>query len=298
MTLDALLSWEALSSLDPTVLAIPLFGLTMLAEFLALRKRADLKGYTLVDTAGSLAQGVGYLLSHVPWALVIIAGYGVLEPLALFDIEPVWWTWILVFVLDDFFFYWAHRFGHEVHLGWAGHHTHHNSQHYNLSTALRQSWTEQLWHPFFQLPLILLGFPMEMVFTSLSFSLLYQYWLHTELIGRMGWFGLVFNTPSHHRVHHGANAQYLDRNYAGILIVWDRLFGTFEPEVAPVVYGTTTGFDRQHPLVVAFHQYGVMFRKAAAARTFRGRWMALFGPPGWEEAEASGPATPREPHIA
>jgi sterol desaturase/sphingolipid hydroxylase (fatty acid hydroxylase superfamily) len=286
-----------LSSLDPTILAIPVFGITMLVEFLALRRRPGLKGYTLVDTAGSLAQGIGYLLSHAAWVLAVIAGYELLAPYALFDIEAAWWSWILVFVLDDLCFYWAHRFGHEVHLGWAAHHTHHSSQHYNLSTALRQSWTEQLFHPLFQLPLILLGFPMEMVFTSLAVSLLYQYWLHTELIDRMGWFGLVFNTPSHHRVHHGANPQYLDTNYAGILIVWDRLFGTFEPEVEPVRYGTTTGFDRQHPLVVAFHQWGVMLRQAATATTPRGRVMAVFGPPGWTEPKRTDPSPPRVPRA-
>lgn len=270
-------------TLDPMLLAIPFFSVTMAAEFLALRKRGDLKGYSLIDSAGSLTQGVGYLVTNALWRIVALGALAWISQHALFDIGFAWWAWPVVFVLDDLLFYWFHRFGHEVHLGWAAHHTHHSSEHYNLSTALRQSWTEQLYHPLFTVPLILLGFPLEMLIASWSFSLLYQYWLHTELIGSMGWFGLVFNTPSHHRVHHGANPEYLDRNYAGVLIVWDRIFGTFEPERAPVVYGTTTGFDRQQPLIVAFHQTGVMLGAFVGARTMRARLMAFLGPPGWSE---------------
>lgn len=268
---------------DPVLLALPFFGLTMAVEFLLLRGRHDVKGYTLVDSAGSLTQGVGYLLTNALWRIPVLAGMVWLSQFSLLELETNWLLLPLVLVADDFFFYWHHRFGHEVHLGWAAHHTHHSSQHYNLSTALRQSWLEQLYHPLFGLPLVLLGVPVEMLIASWTISLLYQYWLHTELIGSMGWFGRVFNTPAHHRVHHGANAEYLDRNYAGILIIWDRMFGTFEPERARVVYGTTTGFDRQQPLVVAFHQAGVMLRSFAAARTWRGRFMAFFGPPGWVE---------------
>ena len=270
-------------TIDPVLLAIPLFGLTMAAEFIALRRRGDLKGYELVDSAGSLTQGVGYLLTNAVWRIPVLAFLAWLSDFAIVDVDPSWWWLPVVMVADDFFFYWHHRFNHEVHLGWTAHHTHHSSQHYNLSTALRQSWTEQIYHPLFGVPLILLGVPVEMLVASWTLSLLYQYWLHTELIGSMGWFGRIFNTPSHHRVHHGANAEYLDRNYAGILIVWDRMFGTFEPEVAPVIYGTTTGFDRQQPFVVAFHQAGVMVCAAADARTWKGRLMAFFGPPGWSE---------------
>jgi sterol desaturase/sphingolipid hydroxylase (fatty acid hydroxylase superfamily) len=268
-------------NLDPVLIAIPFFCVTMVVEFLLLRGRTDLKGYTLVDTAGSLTQGVGYVLSNSLWRLVVLAGFGWLSQFSLFTIESGWAAFLALIVLDDFLFYWFHRFGHEVHIGWAAHHTHHSSQHYNLSTALRQSWTEQLYHPLFGIPLVLLGFPLELMAMGWAFSLIYQYWLHTEMIGKLGWFGKVFNTPSHHRVHHGANPEYLDRNYAGVFVVWDRLFGTFVPEVAPVVYGTTTGFDRQQPFVVAFHEYGVMFGEALRAKTWRGRIGALLAPPGW-----------------
>ena len=270
-------------TLDPMLFAIPFFSITMALEFFALRGRDDAEGYELVDAAGSLGQGIGYLVTNAVWRIPVLAGLVWLSGFSLVDVEISWWMLPVVMVADDFLFYWHHRFGHEVHLGWAAHHTHHSSRFYNLSTALRQSWTEQLYHPLFGIPLVLLGVPVEMLIASWTLSLLYQYWLHTELIGSMGWFGAVFNTPSHHRVHHGANPEYLDRNYAGILIVWDRLFGTFEPERAPVSYGTTTGFDRQQPLVVAFHQTGVMVRSFLSARTARGRLMAFFGPPGWSE---------------
>lgn len=270
--------------IDPVfLLALPFFGLTMLLEWLALRKRRHLKGYTARDSFGSLGMGVGFLVIDVGWKGVMIAFFAWLYQFRLFDLEAVWWTWLLLVVLDDFCMYWSHRLGHEVRLLWCAHHNHHSSEHYNLSTALRQSWTEELYKPLVWAALPLLGFPVEMILVQMALNLLYQYWLHTELIGKLGWFGLVFNTPSHHRVHHGRNARYLDRNYGGIFIVWDRLFGTFQAEDEPVDYGVTVPVRTFNPARIAVAEFAAMGRDLRAARTWRGRLGAIFARPGWRE---------------
>ena len=191
-------------------------------------------------------------------------------------------VFFLALVVEDFVYYWKYRVGHEVRFFWAAHVTHHSSQHYNLSTALRQTWTGWFTHYFFYWPLPLLGFDPMLLLTVSSVSLLYQFWIHTELIDRMpAWFEAVFNTPSHHRVHHGTNVQYLDRNHAGILIVWDRLFGTFEPEHAPVTYGLTKNLERFDPITIAFHEWVAMARDVRRARTWRDRVGYVLRPPGW-----------------
>jgi sterol desaturase/sphingolipid hydroxylase (fatty acid hydroxylase superfamily) len=153
-----------------------------------------------------------------------------------------WWVWILILFADDFTFYWHHRLSHEIRVLWAAHVNHHSSTTMNLATALRQSWAEQLYKYFWWLWLPVVGFPPLMILMMMSISLIYQYWVHTELIRKMPkWFEFLFNTPSHHRVHHASNVRYLDQNHAGILIIWDRLFGTFaeERDDEKPVYGIT-----------------------------------------------------------
>jgi sterol desaturase/sphingolipid hydroxylase (fatty acid hydroxylase superfamily) len=191
---------------------------------------------------------------------------------------------VVVFFADDLAYYWFHRAHHEVRILWASHVVHHSSRHYNLSTALRQTWT-----PFgslvFWAPLALVGVPPWAIFLVQSVSLLYQFFLHTERVGRLPrpveW---VMNTPSHHRVHHGVNNAYLDRNYGGILIVWDRLFRTFEPEGERVVYGLTTQLRTFNPLVVATHEYVAIWRDLRAARRWRDRAGFVLRGPGWRPA--------------
>jgi sterol desaturase/sphingolipid hydroxylase (fatty acid hydroxylase superfamily) len=192
-------------------------------------------------------------------------------------------VWLLAFIFYDFLFYWMHRAGHEVRMMWASHVNHHSSEHYNLSTALRQSWTEHFFAWGFWWPLALVGLPFEVFITISTVNLLYQYWLHTELIGDMGAFGWLFNTPAFHRVHHGVNLEYLDKNYAGMFIIWDRMFGTFEPEVAQVRYGITTKLETYNPVKVAFHEWVAMFHDARQAKTWRGRLGIFLRPPGWRE---------------
>jgi sterol desaturase/sphingolipid hydroxylase (fatty acid hydroxylase superfamily) len=188
---------------------------------------------------------------------------------------------VALFFAEDFVYYWWHRASHEVRLLWAAHENHHSSRHYNLSTALRQSWTTPFTTVPFYVFLPLLGFHPFMVATQVGVSLLYQFWLHTELVGRLGPFEWLFNTPSHHRVHHGTNLEYLDRNHGGILILWDRLFGTFEPERAPVRYGLTKNIDTFSPFRIAFHEWASMARQAWSGRGLREALGYVLLPPGW-----------------
>lgn len=270
----------------PVYYAIPFFLVTMIIEWAILRReqKSELAGYTGKDSAASIAMGLGNVGVSVAFKIVSVGFFVLLSQFAVFEMPmTAWWAWVLLFVIEDFCYYWFHRAGHEVRFFWAAHVNHHSSTHYNLSTALRQSWTTPITGPLFWAPLPLLGFSVEMILIAQSVSLLYQFWLHTELIGSMGPFGWVFNTPSHHRVHHGRNTEYLDRNHAGILVIWDRLFGTFEPEVAPVDYGLTTNLDTYNPVRIAFHEWAAMFRDVAHGKTLRGKLGYLFCPPGWRE---------------
>jgi len=265
--------------------AIPAFLVLMVVEILwarrAVAEQAPLRGYELRDTATSLTMGI---VNVVISGFTKVATYAILVWLYQYRVVTLGTgvlAWVLLFFAEDFCYYWFHRTSHEVRLFWAAHVNHHSSQHYNLSTALRQSWTTPFTGPIFWWPLPLLGFAPWMVLTQQAISLLYQFWLHTEAIGRLGPLETVFNTPSHHRVHHGTNVEYLDRNHAGILIIWDRLFGTFEPERARVDYGITTNLTTFHPLRVAFHEWHALLRDVRHARRLRDALGYMFGPPGW-----------------
>ena len=188
--------------------------------------------------------------------------------------------WLVAMVGWDFIYYCEHRLSHEVRLFWANHVTHHSSERYNLSTALRQPWQGYMGHWMYA-PLPLVGVRPHMHLMAGSLNLLYQYWIHTEVIDRMPrWFEVVLNTPSHHRAHHGSNPQYLVKNYGGILILWDRLFGTFEPEVEPVTYGLTKNIESFNPLTIAYHETLDIIRDVRRSRTWRERFTRVFGPPG------------------
>lgn len=266
-----------------TTLAIPAFILLMVIEMVSYRLLPDEGevGYTLRDTSTSLAMGIGSVIANLGWGALTLATFLVAYHLTPLRAGSAWWSWGLAFVLFDLIYYWQHRADHRVRILWASHVNHHSSQAYNLSTALRQTWTGIGTMPFV-LPMVLLGFSPAMIFTVNSVNLLYQFWIHTERIGTM-WapFELVFNTPSHHRVHHATNPQYLDKNYAGVFIVFDRLFGTFEPEVEPPVYGLTRNIGTYNPLRVAFHEYAAIGRDLAAVRGLRPRLGVLFMPPAW-----------------
>ncbi|TYB40596.1 sterol desaturase family protein [Micromonospora sp. AP08] len=272
----------------PAVLyAVPAFLLLIIIEAVSYRflPDDDERGYELRDTTTSLSMGLGSQIIGFPWKLLTVGVYAALWTVAPFHLSPGhWWTWVIVFFADDLAYYWFHRLHHEVRVLWASHVVHHSSVYYNLSTALRQSWTPMTSLPFW-LPLALLGIPPWMIFLQQSISLLYQFFLHTERVGVLARpIEFIFNTPSHHRVHHGSNAEYLDRNYGGILIVWDRLFGSFEPERAPARYGLTKNIQTYNPLRVATHEFAAIWSDVRHATSWRHRLGYLFGRPGWQPA--------------
>ncbi|ORV53811.1 C-5 sterol desaturase [Mycolicibacter engbaekii] len=267
--------------------AIPVFVLCLILEAVsfAVRPDDDERGYELRDTGTSLAMGIGNVIINIGWKLAVLAIFSaayLLAPVHLPAANPL--TWIALFVADDFAYYWYHRTHHTVRVFWASHVVHHSSRHYNLSTALRQTWTPFTSVPFWIL-LAFAGFAPWMILLQQSVSLLYQFFIHTERVDKL-WrpIEFVFNTPSHHRVHHGANPSYLDKNYGGILIVWDRLFGTFEPENEPAVYGLTKNIDTFNPLRVATHEYVAIWRDLKTARSWRAVLGHLFRGPGWQPA--------------
>ena len=201
-------------------------------------------------------------------------------------------SWIGVFLLDDFAYYWMHRTSHVVNLLWAGHVVHHSSEEFNLSVALRQSSLHGFMSWVFYMPLALLGVPVAMWLVTHAVNLVYQFWVHTREIDRLGPLELVLNTPSHHRVHHGVNPEYQDKNYAGMLIIWDRLFGTFEPERAAPVYGLTKPLVSWNPVWANLHVFGEIATKLRASRTWGDRWRAVFGHPGWRPSALGPPIVP------
>jgi sterol desaturase/sphingolipid hydroxylase (fatty acid hydroxylase superfamily) len=252
----------------------------MLAEGAALAHTAW-RGYEQRDTAASLAMGGGNVLIDLVMKGVHFALLAAVGRSALLRITPSWWSWAVLLVLADLVYYWFHRLSHEVRFLWAAHVNHHSSQRYNLSTALRQSWTTPFTMMLFWWPLALLGFPPAMILAVIAINTIYQFWIHTELIRGIGRLELVLNTASHHRVHHGTNLEYLDRNHGGMFIVWDKLFGSFEPERAPVRYGLTKNIDSFAPLHIAFHEWTALWRDLRSATTWHDRLGYVFRPPGW-----------------
>ena len=268
---------------DPVSYAVPGFVLLVLAEMIVACARARHR-YCPRDTLTSLALGLGSTVATALSAGAIYALATWVSGFRLFEIGFAWYWWPVCFVLDDVAYYVFHRSAHRVRWFWASHVIHHSSQHYNLSTALRQTWTGFVSAAFlFRLPLFLIGFPPAMLFFVAGINLIYQFWIHTEVIGRFPrWVEAVMNTPSHHRVHHATNAQYLDRNYAGVFIVWDRLFGTFTPERDDdrPRYGLVRDLGSFSLLWAAFHEWiGI------ARDVWRAPWRSKLGyiwrPPGW-----------------
>ena len=264
--------------------AIPFFILTIIAEVIVTNKK-NMKSYTVNDATASLSMGIGnVLLSILAKAIVIGTLTYIYINFRFFTIPFTWWAWVLIFFAEDFTYYWFHRISHENRFFWASHVVHHSSQRYNLSTALRQTWSGSFISFVFWLPLPLLGFHPVMILAQMSISLIYQYWIHTELIDKLPkWFEAIFNTPAHHRVHHATNPQYLDRNHAGILIIWDRMFGTFEPEIEKPVYGLVKNINTYNPIKIAFIEWVNMFKDAFTSNTSLTNKLKYFiKPPGWK----------------
>ena len=269
---------------DPVAWAIPAFVLLMIVEMIVGKLRHNAE-YEIRDTFASLMMGFGNLLTKIlTGGITLAVSYWIYNNFRLWEIPVIWWSFVLLFFLEDLCYYWFHRISHESRWMWAAHVNHHSSQHYNLSTALRQTWTGFLsggW--LIWLPLAWLGFHPLMIGFQAGISLVYQFWIHTEAIKRMGPLEWVLNTPSHHRVHHATNLKYLDKNYAGILIIWDRLFGTFEEEDPnePCEYGILKPLATFNPVKIAFHEWIAIFQDAAKKNPLSVRLRYLFGRPGW-----------------
>jgi len=268
------------------IYAIPFFVFAMLLEFFVASAK-NIKSYTAKDAFSSIAMGLGNVFIGLVSKLFVFAAlYYVYENLRIFTIPITWWSFIILFFLDDFSYYWFHRTSHENRFFWASHVVHHSSKHYNLSTALRQTWTGSFYSFIFWLWLPLIGFHPGMIIFQMSISLLYQFWIHTELIQKMPkHIELFFNTPSHHRVHHGSNPIYLDKNHAGILIIWDKLFGTFQPELKSekVKYGLVVNIKTYNPIFIAFNEWGALFKDLNTKNiSLRNRIRYLYKPPGWK----------------
>lgn len=253
-------------------------------------KRRGVKAYEMRDTAASLSMGIGHRIVGLLGASALAYGaFSFVHQFRLIDALPFQsglghWALVLVcFLADDFVYYWWHRIAHERRWFWASHVNHHTSQYYNLSTALRQTWTGKASFSFlFGLPLALIGFPPEMIVFVGAVNLLYQFWIHTELVDKIGPLEWILNTPSHHRVHHATNPDYLDANYSGVFIIWDRLFGTFTPETDDKpVYGIIKNIESYNPFVIAFHEWAGIVRDVRAARSLKEVAGYVLGPPGW-----------------
>jgi sterol desaturase/sphingolipid hydroxylase (fatty acid hydroxylase superfamily) len=274
---------------DPVTYAIPVFVLFMALEMLSLRylddEQAGAGRYERRDTRTNVLMGAGSLVVNGGARVVALLGYAALYVFAPWHWDTGnWGSWVGAILAVDLLFYLEHRAAHRVRILWAAHQAHHNSQRFNLSTAVRQKWNPW-WELLVWTPLPLLGVPPAMIFTAFSVNLIFQFFVHTERIDRM-WAPVefVFNTPSHHRVHHGSDPEYLDKNYAGILIVWDRLFRSYAEETHRPTYGLTKNVDSYNPFKLQYHLYAQIARDVRHATGWRERLGYVFGPPGWTPA--------------
>lgn len=266
------------------VYAVPFFLITVLIEtYFSYREQ---RGFVEAkDSLTSIGLGLGNLfIGILSKSLTLGAFFFVYENWSLFKWEySLAWVWVFTFFAEDFTYYWYHRFSHEIRYLWASHMPHHSSPKYNLAAALRQSWTSIISGSFIAwLWLPLLGVHPFVVFFFQQVSLLYQYWIHTEFIKKMpNWFEYIFNTPSHHRVHHGMDLKYLDANFAGVLIIWDRMFGSLTPEQERPNYGLTKQIESYNPARIAVNEWIEIFKDLRKARNISDAWKYVFGPPGW-----------------
>ena len=287
---------------NPVTYAVPFFVLSILIELAALKwldHDDNISGYSFKDARASIAMGVGSIFFYTAFKVGTFFIYlAIWTHLAPFQMPTdTWWYWVLLLVGLDLAYYGNHRFVHRVNVGWAAHQAHHSSTYMNFGTALRQKWNP--WFEFFfWLPLPFLGFAPWTLYVAFSINLVYQFFVHTELIDRLPRpIEFVFNTPSHHRVHHGSDPEYLDKNYGGILIIWDRIFRSFTPERHRPTYGLTKPVDTYNLLKLEYGDYAQIARNVRHAATWRDRLGYLFGPLGWAPAPmtSTGGVTPPDP---
>lgn len=280
-------------------LSVPAFflliGLELLGGVIAGRRY-----YRFNDAVTNLSCGIGSQILGAFFAIVTFWAYSyAFDHFRLSTIGETPLNWLLLFLGVDFAYYWFHRLSHEINAVWATHIVHHQSEEYNLSVALRQSWFQTLFSWWFYLPLAFLGFSPVMIVTVGAVNTLYQFWIHTKAIKKLpAPIEFIFNTPSHHRVHHGTNPQYIDKNHAGSLIIWDRMFGTFEPEGEEVVYGITTPLQSFNPFYANFHYWKELVRHARETPSWKEKVYLFIKPPGWFPGRMGGfrPPPPVDVH--
>ncbi|MDG2227048.1 MAG: sterol desaturase family protein [Flavobacteriales bacterium] len=270
---------EAITN-DPTVFAIPVFIALIIVEVLINAKK-NLNLYRFKDSAANITMGLGSVVIGLLTKTFAFFVFLWVYQFRLFEIPNTWWMWGLLLLADDVTFYWYHRSAHEIRFFWAAHVQHHSSEHMNFSVALRQSWGEPFIKFLFYMWLPFIGFNPVYILIMQSISLVYQFFPHTKLVGKLGPIEWIFNTPSHHRVHHATQVQYLDKNHAGILIIWDRMFGTFQKEKELPIYGITENINSFSPLKIASHEYVNLWQDIRRAKKFSDKINYLIKPPGW-----------------
>ena len=278
------------------IYSIPLF-FTLMAIELIYEAITDKKTYRLNDAITNISTGTLQQVSGAFFSVIKVGIYvAVYEHFAFYKIPNGWFSFIALFILYDLAYYWEHRMAHIVSLFWGGHVVHHQSEDFNLSVALRQTSTGFIWgFPFF-LPLALMGFDPKIFLIVGGLNLIYQFWIHTEHINKMwAWFEAVFNTPSHHRVHHGRDPKYIDKNFAGVFIIWDRMFGTFVEEQERPNYGITTPLKSWNPVYANFAHYFDLFGLLKKSRSLGDTFGILFKKPGWKPEYLGGYEAPLSP---
>lgn len=267
---------------NPVVIAIPFFAATIALEaWWAHRTGAE--AYQKKDAWNNILIGFVSVAFGFLFGLFIAVIYEAAYTIAPFKFPAdAWWSWVVLFFVDDLAYYWFHRISHETRLFWNFHVVHHSSEEYNLSVAVRQSWFSGLLHWMFYAPVMLAGFAPWMFVVMHGFNLIYQFWIHTKLVQRLGSLEWILNTPSHHRVHHGVNEPYLDKNYAGVLIIWDRIFGSFVNESEAPRYGIIKPVDSFNPLWINTHGWVEMWQAMRARKSFGAKLRCIFGSPNME----------------
>lgn len=271
---------------DPASFAVPFYFILIGIE-LYFSTKQNMEVYKKEDTRANLLLSLVFLVIVLFMKVFYYYVFTFIYQYRIVEIPQIWWAWIILIFADDFTYYWYHRLHHKVRILWAAHVVHHSSQLLNFSTPFRNPWTIALYYNIFWLWLPLVGFPPWMVLTTISISLIYQYWTHTTLIGKLGFIEWFMVTPSHHRVHHASNLQYLDKNHGGVFIIWDRLFGTFKEEQEKPVYGLTNNIDTYNIISIAFHEYTSLWKDIRKTRTFSNIFKYLFYPPGWSHDGSS-----------
>ncbi|MFT4523994.1 MAG: alkylglycerol monooxygenase [Bacteroidia bacterium] len=280
--------------MDLIALSIPAFFILIAIELIY----AAIKGiklYRFNDTVTNIGLGIGQQVTGLLMKGVLFLGY-----IFLFDnykvaqLEINTLNWILLFLAVDFLYYWFHRLSHQINALWAAHIVHHQSEEYNLSVALRQSWFQSWFSWVFYLPLAIIGFEPIMFITMSAINTIYQFWIHTRTIGKLGPLEWIINTPSHHRVHHGSNPKYIDKNHAGSLIIWDRMFGTFQEEEEEPVYGITKPLNSWNPFWANFHYWAELWDLSNRCTIPLDKIKAWIMPPGWKPYYLGGREFPSE----